>query len=70
VHDLASMNPDRDLAGPEVGGGLLVGEARDHEGKHLAFPRRKKSVTLLQLGQLGPLLARFSIQDNCGVNRT
>jgi hypothetical protein len=64
------MNPDRDLAGPEVGGGLLVGEARDHKGKDLAFPRRKKRATLLQLGQLGSLPPPFSIKDNCGVDRT
>src|ERR1700687_5975252 len=63
------MNADRDLAGTEAGGGLLVREARDHEGKTLPFARRETSVMLLQLGQFGSLLPRFSINGNCSVNR-
>src|SRR5712692_5642768 len=63
------MNANRDLAGSEVGGGLLVREDCDHEGKDLSLARREKSVMLLQLGQFGSLLPRFSINGNCGVNR-
>jgi hypothetical protein len=68
-HDLAPMNANCDLAGAKVGGGLLVREARDHEGKDFPFARSKKVKMPPQFGQFRSLLARSSINSNRSVNR-
>jgi pimeloyl-ACP methyl ester carboxylesterase len=63
------VNPNRDLAGSQIGARLLVGEARDHKGKNFPFARREKVVVPLQLGEFRSLLPCDSILINGGVNR-
>src|SRR6267142_1796368 len=55
-HDAAAMDLDRDLAGSQLRGDLLVEHPRDDEGHDLALPRRQPGVTVLQRRQLVLLL--------------
>src|SRR5262245_25146917 len=48
LHDVATVNLQRDLADAQLRGRLLVEQSADHERKHLAFPGREARETLSQ----------------------
>src|SRR5260370_40119582 len=67
-HDLATMNPDRDLARPKVGGGLFVRETRNHERKNFSLARSEQVVVPLQLSEFQSLLPACSILSDSSLN--
>src|SRR5207237_8574647 len=69
LHHLTSMNFDGDLTGAELGGDLLVEQARDHQPHHLALARRQRLVALRKLGHLCSRVARYAIAFYRLVNR-
>src|SRR3954451_10248778 len=55
LHDVPSMNLQRDLADPQFSGSLLVEKTAHHERQHLSFARRQVEVALPQNGVFSAL---------------
>src|SRR3989442_14067349 len=58
------MDLDGDFAGAQLGGDLLVEEARDDQGHHLTLARRQRLVPPAQLSQLRPPAALRAVAVN------
>src|SRR5690606_6594172 len=54
-HDVPSVYLQRDLADPQLGGGLLVEKTAHYQRQHLAFSRRELEIALPQHGERGTL---------------
>src|SRR5262245_11956249 len=70
LHDISTMNLERDLAGAELYGSLLVQESADHQRKNLPFSGREPGEALPQRSKLSAFLACFLIQSDSSVDRS
>ena len=61
-HDLAAMDGNGDFARAELGGGLLVQKATDHEWQYLALSRSQTLVVPLELREARPHVTPRSVE--------
>src|SRR5262249_27338376 len=70
LHDISTMNLERDLTDAELCGSLLVQESTDDQRKNLPFAGREPGEALRQRAELSALPACFLIQSDSSVDRS